>query len=435
MEWWIIVTIGFGLLILFFLLGVPIAFSFLALDIIGLYFLFGTNGIKLVTPSIYDSLASFALSPLPMFILLGEIFYQSRAVDIAFASIDKWVGGIRARLHIVTLLFATVWGAISGSSIAMAAMMGSTILPEMERRGYDHKLSLGVIMGGALLDPLIPPSILAVMVASLANVSVAKLLISGFGPGFLYAAFFIIYVLVAVKINPKLAPIHLISSSLGEKIWSLVSLLPFGIIIFLVLGLMMLGIATPTESAATGVIGALILAACLRKLTFQTLMGAIWRTIEVSAMVLLIIAGAKAFSQILALSGASQGVARIISNAKLPIFVVFIILQIIPFILGCFIDCVSNMMITIPVFLPVVELLRFDPLWFWCVFLININLGNITPPFGMVLFTLQATTPKTPLEEIYRAAIPFLIIGLLGMLMVIIFPEIAVWLPNVLGGQ
>jgi tripartite ATP-independent transporter DctM subunit len=430
MEWWMFIIIFFGLLIFIFLLGIPIAFGFLVLDIIGLYLLIGAKGIKLIIPSIFDSVANFTLSPILMFILLGEIFYQSRAVDIAFLAIDKWVGGIRARLHIVTLLFATIFGAISGSGLAMAAMMGTTILPEMEKRGYDHKLSLGVVMGGALLDPLIPPSLLAVMVGSLANVSVAKILVSGLGPGFLLAIFFIIYVLVAVKINPKLAPVYLSSTSLGEKIWSLIRLLPFGLIIFLVLGLMMLGIATPTESAATGVIGALILALCLGKLTFQTLKGALWSTVKISGVILLIIAGSKGFSQILALSGATHGMVKFITNVELHPYMVFIMLQIIPLILGCFIDAVASMMILIPIFLPILDLVKFDPLWFWCLFLININLGGITPPFGMVLYTLKATTPKTPLEEIYRAAIPFIIINLLGMLAVIIFPEIAVWLPN-----
>lgn len=430
MEWWMIAIIAFGSLILFFLLGLPIAFGFLALDIIGLNLLFGAKGLKLLTPSIYESVGSFALSPIPMFIFLGEIFYQSQAVDIAFNAIDKWIGGLRARLHIVTLIFATVFGAISGSGTAMAAMLGKTTLPEMEKRGYDHKLSLGVIMGGSILDPLIPPSILAVVLGSLANVSVAKLLVSGFGPGFLLAALFIIYVLVVVKINPKLAPIYLVPSSFEEKMWSLVRLLPFGLIIFLVLGLMMLGITTPTESAATGALAGLILAACLQKLTFQVVRDSLWSTIKVSGMVLLIIAGSKAFAQILGLSGATKGIVGLLGTTELPIFVVFIILQIIPLILGCFIDSVSIMMIVIPIFTPVINFVGFDPLWFWCLFLINVTLGAITPPFGLILFTLKATVPKTPLEEVYRASVPIIIIGLLGMLAVVIFPAISVWLPN-----
>ncbi len=187
MEWWLILIIAFGLLIALFCMGLPIAFSFLALDIVGLYLLFGEKGMGLLSNSIFDSVASFTMSPIPLFILLGEIFYQSKVVNYAFDAIDKWVGGVRARLHIVTLIFATIFGAISGAGMAMAAMLGTSVLPEMNKRGYDKKLSLGVIMGGACLDPLIPPSILAVLIGSLANVSIAKLLISGTGPGLVLA--------------------------------------------------------------------------------------------------------------------------------------------------------------------------------------------------------------------------------------------------------
>jgi TRAP-type C4-dicarboxylate transport system permease large subunit len=162
-----------------------------------------------------------------------------------------------SRLHIVTLIFATVFGAISGSGIAMAAMLGTTILPEMEKRGYDKGLSMGVIMGGSCIDPLIPPSLLAVLIGSLANISIAKILISGIGPGLLLAVLLIIYVLIRVKMNQKLAPVYLSRSSLKEKILSLLFFLPFVLIIFLVMGLMMMGIATPTESAGVGVAGPL----------------------------------------------------------------------------------------------------------------------------------------------------------------------------------
>ena len=214
MEWWLFLIIAFGVLIALFCTGLPIAFCFLALDIVGLYLLFGEKGMALLSNSIFDSVASFTMSPIPLFILLGEIFYQSTVVNFAFDAIDKWVGGVRARLYIVTLVFATIFGAISGAAMAMAAMLGTTVLPEMNQRGYDKKLSMGVIMGGACLDPLIPPSVLAVLIGSLANISIAKILISGVGPGLLLAALLIIYVLVIVKINPKLAPVYTISSSL-----------------------------------------------------------------------------------------------------------------------------------------------------------------------------------------------------------------------------
>lgn len=364
MEWWCVFLIAFGSLLIFFISGVPIAFCFLGLDIIGLYLLFGERGMSLLTESMVESVATFTMSPLPMFIFLGEIFFQSRVVDIAFEAIDKWIGNVRARLHIVALIFATIYGAISGSGMAMAAVMGSGLLPDMLKRGYDKKLSLGVIMGGATLDPLIPPSIAAVLIASLANISIAKLLISGFGPGFMYAGMFILYVLLIVKIKPELAPIYTSSSTPREKVLSIFKIVPFAIIIFLVLGLMMIGIATPTESAAIGAIAALILAACLGRIKFRMIKDSLLATVKVTAMMLLIMASSKAFSQILAISGATRSLVHLVSEIGLSPLALLIILQGIPLILGCFIDPTSIMMMTIPVYLPMVESAHFDPIWF-----------------------------------------------------------------------
>jgi len=312
----------------------------------------------------------------------------------------------------------------------MAAVLGTSVLPEMEQRGYDKKLAIGVILGGSCLDPLIPPSGIAVIIASLANVSIARLLISGFGPGFLYAAVFIIYALVLVWIKPELAPIYPHSSRLREKMLSLIQLLPFGLIIFLVIGLMMMGIATPNESAAIGTIAAMILAACLRKINFQMMKNSLVNTLKVSAMILLIIAGSKAFSQILAMSGATQSLVTITTGLKVSPLVILIIMQLIGLILGCFIDSISIMMITIPLYLPIITALRFDPIWFWCLYLVNMTVGNITPPFGLFLFVLKGTSPKTTLQEIYSAAIPFVLIVVSGMVLMIIFPVIIMGIPN-----
>lgn len=430
MEWWVVLIIAFGALCVLFCIGLPISISFLTLDIIGLYLIFGQKGMALLTNSIFNSVGSFTLSTVPLFILLGEIFYQSKVVNFAFDFIDKWVGGVRARLHIVTIVFGTIFGAISGSGIAMAAMLGTTVLPEMEQRGYEKKLSMGVIMGSACLDPLIPPSLLAVLIGSLANVSIAKILISGIGPGLVLAALLIIYVLIAIKLNPKLAPVYLISSSLREKMVSLFLFLPFVIIIFLVMGLILIGVATPTESAGVGVIAAMIMAGCYRKLTFKMIKDSVWGTIKVNGMIFLIIAGSNAFSQILSISGATRGLAGLVVGLEMSPLVLLIVMQLIIFFLGCFIDQVSIMMITIPVYVPVVLAARFDPIWFWCLYLVNSTVGAITPPFGYILFTLKATAPQTPLHDVYRAAIPMVLVVVLCMVCIIIFPEIALWLPN-----
>lgn len=427
MEWWLFVVFFFLSLLVFFTAGIPVALSFMALDILGLYFLFGAKGMTMLTNSMVDSVANFNLSPLPMFIFLGELFFQSKVVDIAFGAIDKWIGSVRARLHIVALIFASVYGAISGSGMAMAAVMGAGLLPEMLSRGYDKKLSLGVIMGGAALDPLIPPSAAAVIIASLANISVAKLLITGIGPGLLYAAMFVAYVLIIVKINPSLAPAYVAKSTLKEKAFSIVQLIPFAVIIFLVLGIMMLGIATPTESAAVGAIAALVFAAAMRRLTLKMVKNALKTTVVVSAMMLFIIAGSKAFGQILAMSEATRNLVGIVSDLHLSPIMLVIVLQLIPMILGLFIDRISIFLLTIPLYMPMIEAAHIDPLWFWTLYLVNTVLGSIMPPLGIFLFTLKGAAKDTSLKEVYAAAWPFVIIISIGMVLMIAFPPLATW--------
>jgi tripartite ATP-independent transporter DctM subunit len=255
-------------------------------------------------------------------------------------------------------------------------------------------------------------------------------LISGVGPGLVLAALLIIYVLIAVKINPKLAPTYTVKSGLREKMVALLLFLPFILVIFVVVGLMLIGVATPTESAAVGVIVAIVMAICYRKLTFQMVKESVEGTIKVSGMILLIVAGSKAFSQVLAISGATRGLVELVVGANLSPLGLLIVMQLIPLFLGCFIDQVAIMLITIPVYLPVIASVGFDPIWFWCLFLINMTVGAITPPFGYILFTLKACSKETTLEEVYRAAIPFVFIVLFCMVILVMFPQIALWLPN-----
>jgi tripartite ATP-independent transporter DctM subunit len=309
-------------------------------------------------------------------------------------------------------------------------LLSNTLLPDMVKRGYEKKLSMTVIFAGGTIDVLIPPSNFAILVGMLANVSIAKLLIAGVLPGLLYTVLFMIYVFVAVRMKPELAPIYLHSSTFREKMLSLLNLLPFGIIIFLVLGLMMMGIATPTESAAVGVLASLVLATCARRMSFQVLKIALLGSIRITAMILLIIAGSKAFSQILAVSGASRNMLEIVAVSGLSPLAIFLVMNLVTFIMACFIDQVSIMMIAIPIFAPIVVNLGFDPIWFWILFLINMAIGGITPPFGMRLFTLHACAPTIPLNEVFLAGIPPVFMLVLGIVIIYIFPQIALWLPN-----
>lgn len=431
MEWYTLFLINIGILVLLFSVGMPIAISFFCINIVFLILLMGPGGLMLFINSMFESVTSFSLAALPMFILMGNILDESNAVGIMFDAVDKWIGRVRARLHVIALIVATVFSAIGGSNIGTTAMLGASILPEMNRRGYDKKLSAGTIMAGASLDPIIPPSNMAIILAMLAKVSTAKLLISGVLPGLVISGILIIYVLIRVKLNPSLAPPYDVGKTpLRAKVMALVKMLPFTVVMFLVIGLILVGVATPTEGAAAGVLGSLFIAALFKRLNWQTLKNSMSATMKVSGMVLIIMGSAAAFSQVMALSGATRGIVSFLAHVSVPRYGMLAIMEIIPLILLCFMDQISLLMILVPIYIPIVNALHFDPIWFWCTILINITIGALTPPFGYVLFTLKGTTKEMSLEEIYQAAIPFVFLLIFGMFLVILFPWIATWLPS-----
>lgn len=431
MEWWVFLTIGLGGLLVLLGTGIPVAIAFLALDAVGLYLLKGTKGLGLIVSSMFDSVGSISMGAIPLFYFLGEILMQSKAVHILLNVIDSWVGQMRARLCIVSILTGTVLGTLSGSAMADSAVLGSTLLPEMIRRGYDRRLAAGSIMSAGSLAAIIPPSILAVVLGGLAQVSIAELLISGILPGFLLSAIFILYVLIRVKLKPELAPTYPSSEiPFSEKMRALFKMLPFLVIIFLVLGLILLGIATPTESAATGAIGAMIVTKFYGRLKLQVIKTALVATLRLTGMIFFIIAGAQAFSQLLALSGATRGLLQAITQAELGPVMMFVIMQFIPFFLGCFLEQISIMMIAVPIYAPMVAYMHFDPIWFWIIFLINLTVGAITPPFGLVLFVLKGASQEISMADVYKASTPFLMLVILGIILIAIFPDIALWLPK-----
>tara|TARA_B110000238_G_C16100241_1_gene427924 strand:- start:838 stop:1803 length:966 start_codon:yes stop_codon:yes gene_type:complete len=321
--------------------------------------------------------------------------------------------------------------------MAVAAMLGRAIMPGMQNRGYDRKIAAGLIIGGASLAPIIPPSLLAIIVGSLADVSIAKLLIAGVIPGLFIGGIFLVYVFVRIGIDASLAPENLTGEraevSAGEKVFAIVRTLPFIIVIFSVMGFIMLGIATPSESAATGVIGSLLTAAIYRKLSIKMIWSSLMAAITVSSMILVIMAMSKMFTQLLAFTGATTELVNLVANLGYSPTVMLIIMLAVPFVLCMFIDTIAVILLTIPIYQPVVTALELDPVWFWLLFLINITLGAITPPFGYTLFAFKAVVPEMSISQVYRATWPFVALFLLGIAMIIIFPGIATWLPNLVG--
>jgi tripartite ATP-independent transporter DctM subunit len=437
MEWWMVLSFFFGGVVLILLSGFPVAFAFLALDLLGVWIFMGAAGFENIALHVFTSLSSFVLAPVPLFILMGEVMYHSRLADNTLDVLDRWIGKVPGRLGVMAAVSGTIFAATSGSSMANTAMLGTVLLPEMRRRGYSVGMSVGPIIGSGGLAILIPPSALAVVLASIAQISVGKLLMAGVMPGILLGVMFCVYIILTAVLKPSVAPPYPVTScTLAEKLFLTVKhIVPVAFIIFMVIGFITLGLATPTEAAASGAIATLLVSIAYGRLNRQMIMASLKGTVDISVMVFMIIAASKTFSSILAYTGASSGLTNLVQGTSLHPLLVLIAMQLIVAILGCFMEGVSIMMICLPVFMPIVTLLGFDPVWFGVLFLINIELGQLTPPFGMLLFVMKGVAPPdVKMEEIIWAAVPYMIFDILVMAMIIIWPNIALWLPSFVKG-
>jgi tripartite ATP-independent transporter DctM subunit len=436
LEWPLVLLLIFGGLIVLMITGMPIAFCFMLINIIGMYAFFGGMlGLEQLVTTIYSSLTTFILLPIPLFILMGEVMFHSGIAPKLIETLDKWLGRIPGRLSLLAVAVGTVLSTLTGTSLASVAMLGSVLVPEMEKHGYRKSMSLGPILGSGGLAMMIPPSALAVLCGAIAELSIGKLLIAIICPGLLMALIYALYIIIRCLLQPSIAPIYEVKrASLSDKIVSTLRyVLPQGIVVFLVVGVIFLGIATPSEAAATGCVGTIALAACYRRLGWSVLKKSIIGTLSVTGMLFLIMSGATAFSQILSFSGATSGITELATGINVPPLFIIIVMQVIILFLGGFLDVVSIMMITLPIFIPVVKTLGFDSIWFAVVFLINIEMAGISPPFGLSLFVMKGvTSSETSMGDIYRAALPFIGLSIIAMAMVMTFPKIALWLPSLM---
>lgn len=434
MEWWLIFLLIISGLLLLMLTGLPVGFSFLLVTMAVMYLLMGgESGFKLLILSIYDSLTKFNLTPIPFFIIMGEVLFHSGLASRTLNVLAKWVGPLPGRLSIITLLSGGLFAALSGSAVANTAMLGSLMVPEMRRRGYSAELTVGPIMCSGALAMIIPPSALAVLLGTLAEISIGRLLIGSVMPGILLLALYLLYVMARCLINPTHAPKYEVAAvSLSDKILSTIrDILPLGAVIFLVLGLMFFGVATPTEASALGALGTFALAGWFRCLSREVILRSISGSLTVTVMIFTIIAGSAAFSQIISFSGASRSlVEAVLSLAVSPMWILAFMLGIV-IALGCFMEQVSIMMITIPIFMPIVNQLAFDPVWFGVLMLISLEIGQLSPPVGLVLFVMKGVAPpEISMKEIYKSAVPYCFIDIAGLGLIMLFPAIALWLPG-----
>ena len=435
-EWAALLLLGGSTVLLF--IGMPVALSFVAINIVGAYlFLGGEAGLAQVVRNSVVSLMSFSLTPIPLFILMGEVLFHTGLAIKVIEGVERLIRQVPGRLAIVAVVAGTVFSAISGSTIATTAMLGSLMLPVMLSRGYHPTMATGPIMAIGAVDMLIPPSALTVLLGSLSGISISKLLIGGVVPGLMLSVAFVAYIIVRVKLTPALAPPGDVEKHSAWDTWRLLLLyvLPLVSIFAVVVGAMSGGFATPTESAALGALATLALALIYRVLTIDALMKSLRGTVAISGMILFIILGATTFSQILSFSGATEGLVAAILGKGFPPLVVLALMMALLIFLGLFVDQVSMMLITLPVFMPIVTRLGIDPVWFGVLFLICMQLGLLLPPHGLLLMTMRGVAPpEVTMAHIFQAVVPYIVMSLIMLALIIMFPAIATWLPRVLVG-
>jgi tripartite ATP-independent transporter DctM subunit len=434
MEWWGYLAIILGLLTVLFLSGLPIAFCFALFNLIGvMLWMGGPDNFSLLAVSAFASIVSFPLIAVPLFILMGELLFQSGVVAIVLDCVGKWLTGLRGNLSLVAVTAGTLFGTMSGSAVSGVAVLGSTLAPEMRKRGYSKEMSLGPILGSGCLAMIIPPSVLAVLLGSLAQIPVGDLLIAGLIPGVLLALCYATYIVVRVQISHALAPaIDEKRYSWGEKLRALGLMSPILVVTLLIWGVLLFGIATPSEAAAIGVFGSLFVMALYRRLTWHAIRRSLFDTVKISGMIFLIIVGAAAFTQILAFTGTTSKIVSFASQPEFSPTLVLIGMMLTMILLGSFLDELALLMISIPIYMPVAAALQFDPVWFGLLILLTIEIATISPPYGLALFVLKGVVPDASMVDVWKASIPYMAISTALLALIIALPEIATWLPRAL---
>jgi len=420
-----------GLLLLFLVLGLPVAFSLGGIAVLGVVYIWGAKGMYMVAQTAYSEGTNSILTAVPLFILMANVLRTSNLADELYHMIHVWMGRLPGGLAAGTVVICAIFAAMAGISSVATVSMGLIALPAMLKRGYDKHIATGCISAGGALGILIPPSIIMIIYGTMAEVSVGKLFMGGLVPGILLALIFCVYILIRCALKPSQGPPVDEVFSLREKILALKGIVLPAALIIVVLGVIYTGAATPTEAAGIGAVGSLLCAAIQRRLSWASLKDALSSTFSLTAMVLWIVIGAVAFTHVLAYAGVSDMIKDTILGLHLSKWWIFIGIQICFFVLGMFLDPAGIIMLTTPIFVPLIMELGFDPVWFGVIFTINMEMAYITPPFGFNLFIMKAVVPKdVTLNDIYRSIIPFVILQAVCLLIVTIFPDLALFLPN-----
>ncbi|MCQ9618280.1 TRAP transporter large permease [Paenalcaligenes niemegkensis] len=434
MMWYEILGLIIGGTLALLGVGMPVGFALAAVTLLGILFTQGWgNPFMQYVASVKSSLSVFTLLPVPLFVLMGEILWHSQIAGRALKALDMLLGRLPGRLSLLAIASGTLFSTLSGSTMANTALLGRLLVPELKARGYSGVMSMGPIMASGALAMLIPPSALAVIFASVAKVSIGKLLLALIVPGLLLAVLYAVFVVGVALRYPKLAPaydIEKVPFSVTAKAL-LIDVVPLLFVIITVVGVIFQGVATPTEAAAVGALASLILAAAYGGLSVLKVSKALMDTLRITVMMLTILASAIAFSQLLAFTGASRGLLEYVLSGDQTALIFIAMTMLMILVLGMFLEQIAIMMITLPILMPIVAALSIDPLWFSVLMLINLEIALMTPPFGMLLFVMGSVTDdQTSMSMIWRAALPYVLINVAVIALIMFVPAIATLLPN-----
>ena len=433
----LVTVLFFGLILFFLALGLPISFALGGVSVALTYFFWGPEGLSIIANRAWGAVANFVVVCVPLFVFMGAMLERSGVASALYKSMHLWCGRLRGGLAVGTVLICMLFAAMTGLSASATVTMGLVALPEMLKRNYDKSLALGCITAGGALGVLIPPSVTMVLYALVAEQSVGKLFMGGLVPGVILGLFFIAYILIRAAFQPQIAPgaPQEERGTWRHKLMALRAVILPSLIILGVLGTIFAGIATPTEAAAVGAMLTLVSAAIHKRLRWADVRDACYQTLKVSSMAMWIYLGSLCFTTLYYSTGAPAFVKEFLLHMPGGKWGTIITIQIIWFLLGMFLDPWGIIMITAPVFCPVIKELGFSLIWFGVLFIVNMEMAYLTPPFGFNLFYLKGVAPSdVSLADIYRSVVPFIALQALVLILVIVFPQLVLWIPKMMLG-
>lgn len=424
----------FGVLFLCLACGIWVGFSLFIVGFVGMTLFSSLPAGNNMASSVWATIEKWEYVALPMFILMGEILYRSGISEKLFRALVPWLYRLPGGLLLMNILSCTLFAAVSGSSAATTATVGRITLAELDKLGYDRRIAMGSLAGAGTLGFLIPPSLIMIVYAILAGVSIGKMFVAGILPGLLLSGVYSSYIIYRGIRNPEIAPRMQASYSWTERITALKDLAPTLILILMVLGSIYAGVATPTEAAALGVFGATLFAFLNRQMNLKILLDCLMGAVKTNAMIMIIVVGAGFLARVMGFLGIPAAITLAIIEMQLSPYVLMLLLGMVYIVLGCLLDGFSIVVMTLPIALPMVTAAGFDPIWFGIYLILMVEVSQITPPVGFNLFVIQGLT-KEPIMRIAVYALPFFFLMLLTTVIITAFPQIALYLPGLMTGK